>query len=208
MLRLEKLFTEAARDVSTLNARASSDIRNDLNNGMCDDVILIFARGTYASGNIGGGFGNGIGIAFADALAAAEPGRVIVQGVEPYPALVSGYLAGGSELGAKSMAALTVKAASQCPQAKIVWGGYSQGAQVTHKAAARIPTALHARIHAIVLFGDPYDGDAFPGALNSKVRTWCHNDDPICDGLPFPIGGHLTYAEDAPAAAQWVASKV
>ncbi|KAI5850745.1 cutinase [Tricharina praecox] len=155
-----------------------------------------------------GNLGTGVGPAFVDAVSAAEPGRVIVQGVLPYPALVIGYLAGGSEEGAESMVALTQKAATQCPSAQIIWGGYSQGAQVTHKAAAKLPTALYSKIAGIVLFGDPYDGDAFPGTLNNNVRTFCNDDDPICDGLPLPIAGHLTYDEDAGAAGAWVAALV
>ena len=55
------------------------------------------------------------------------------------------------------MVALTQKAALQCPSARIVWGGYSQGAQVTHKAAAKLATSLYSKIAGIVLFGDPYD---------------------------------------------------
>ncbi|CCX07914.1 cutinase-domain-containing protein [Pyronema domesticum] len=204
--RLEKAFQDAAvgKQTSTVSARAGSDVRNDVINGQCNDIILIFARGTYGSGNIG----TGIGVAFADNLIAQRPGKVAVQGVQPYAALISGYLAGGDEEGANSMASLTAKAVSQCPNSKIIWGGYSQGAQVTHKAAARISTSLHSKIYAIALFGDPNDGQAFPGALNGKVRTWCHSNDPICDGIPLPIDGHLTYEADAPAAAAWAASRV
>lgn len=143
-----------------------------------------------------------------DALAALKPGKTIVQGVIPYAATVAGYLAGGDSQGADSMVALTARAASQCPGASIVWGGYSQGAQVAHKAAARLATALHNRIKAIVLIGDPNDGDALPGALNGKSKTWCHDNDYICDGLPLPIGGHLDYEKDAPAMAAWVVTKL
>jgi cutinase len=170
--KIDNLFSKAAASSSpAIRVRQSSDTRNDLIDGMCDDVIIIFARGTYGAPNyapdplvrcdvdlvvIGSGnIGTGIGPAFVDAVSAAEPGRVIVQGVLPYPALVSGYLAGGSEIGADSMAALTSRAASQCPSARIVLGGYSQGAQVTHKAAARLNSALFPRIAGIVLFGDP-----------------------------------------------------
>ncbi|KAI5796170.1 cutinase-domain-containing protein [Pyronema domesticum] len=195
---------EAAQHAPGLVTRQSSDTRNDLINGMCNDIILIYARGTNGSGNIG----TGIGTAFADELAKAEPGRVIVQGVQPYAATVDGYFAGGDEQGADSMASLTQRAATQCPNAKIVWGGYSQGAQVNHKAAARLAAGLENRIYAIALFGDPDNQQPFPGTLNTKWRTWCHTDDPICAGQPLPVGGHLTYDKDAPEAAAWVASRV
>jgi len=108
-----------------------------------------------------------------DALSDSEPSRVIVQGVLPYRASVVsapssvcgipadaqklGFLAGGSDEGADSMVALTNRAAMQCPSARIIWGGYSQGAQVTHKAAAKLSTGLYSRIAGIVLFGDPYN---------------------------------------------------
>jgi hypothetical protein len=116
--RLEALFADAAEadaanaanattssTTSSLRIRTSSDTRNDLNDGECDDIILIFARGTGSKSPIlpdcrdlrGSGFGcwhirkpgsgnigSGVGVAFADALAAAEPDKVIVQGVEPY----------------------------------------------------------------------------------------------------------------------------
>ncbi|KAA8895248.1 cutinase-domain-containing protein [Sphaerosporella brunnea] len=201
----DALFSAAASPPAsaTVETRTSSDIREDLNNGLCADVILIYARGTYSSGNIG----TGIGVAFADALAAALP-SVIVQGVEPYNNNIAGYLAGGDNTGADSMVALTEKAASQCPNAKIVWGGYSQGCQVTHKAGAHLPSAYYPRIAGIMLFGDPDNGQAFPGSLNNHVKTYCHSDDPICDGIPLPIAGHLTYADNAAEAAAVVATWV
>lgn len=60
------------------------------------------------------------------------------------------------------MADLTVKAAKQCPNASIIWGAYSQGAQVTHKAAALLSASYYSRIKQIVLFGDPYDVRSVP----------------------------------------------
>lgn len=55
------------------------------------------------------------------------------------------------------MASLTEKAAAQCPNAMIVWGGYSQGAQVAHKAAKVLSSEYYKRIISVVVFGDPYD---------------------------------------------------
>jgi hypothetical protein len=87
--RLEKAFQDAAvgKQTATISARAGSDVRNDVINGICNDIILIYARGTYGSGNIG----TGIGVAFADNLIAQRPGKVAVQGVQPYAALVVGF---------------------------------------------------------------------------------------------------------------------
>ncbi|KAF8247822.1 cutinase, partial [Wilcoxina mikolae CBS 423.85] len=169
----------------------------------CNDVVIIYARGTFGSGNIG----CDVGAAFVDAVSAAEPGRVIVQGV-PYNADILGYLNGGSEDGAKNMAALIEKAASQCPSAKIVLGGFSQGAQVTHKAVARIAATLSTKVAGIVLFGDPDNDQPFPGVPKKNVLTFCNLDDPICFGIPLPILGHQKYKKDAVKAAAWVAGKV
>ncbi|PWW77665.1 Carbohydrate Esterase Family 5 protein [Tuber magnatum] len=177
--------------------------RSELIAGRCNDIIVIFARGTTEPGNVG----DDVGPSFFDALAALEPGRVIVQGVN-YPADILGYLQGGSDSGASDMADLVGRAASQCPDSKIVLSGFSQGAQVTHKAAKKIPTSLQPKVAAIVLFGDPNNGAAFPGTLNANVKTFCHEGDLICHGLPIPTEAHLHYEDDAPEAAAFVAARV
>lgn len=53
----------------------------------------------------------------------------------------------------------------------VVMSGYSQGAQVTHKAAAQVSDKT--RVVAIVLFGDPQNGQAISGFASSKVKTFC-----------------------------------
>jgi cutinase len=78
----------------------------------------------------------------------------------------------------------------QCPGSRIEISGFSQGAQVTHKAAKLLSPSLHSRIHAIVLFGDPNNGHPFPGTLNKNVKTFCHKGDLICDGIPIPLTQH------------------
>lgn len=59
-----------------------------------------------------------------------------------------------------------------------------------------------------MLFGDPNNGDPFPGSLNSNVKTFCHDGDLICDGWPIPMPAHATYEYDAPAAAEYVAARL
>ncbi|KAF8242629.1 alpha/beta-hydrolase [Wilcoxina mikolae CBS 423.85] len=106
------------------------------------------------------------------------------------------------------MAALIEKAVSQCPSAKIVLGGFSQGAQVTHKAMARIAATLSTKVAGIVLFGNPDNGQPFPGVLKKNVLTFCNLDDPICFGIPLPILGHQKYKTHTAKAAAWVTGKV
>ena len=44
--RVDKAFQDAAA-APAVAAHFSGDTRNDLNEGKCDEVIIIFARGTY-----------------------------------------------------------------------------------------------------------------------------------------------------------------
>jgi len=101
------------------------------------------------------------------------------------------------------MAASAKRAAVQCPDSKIVLSGFSQGAQVTHKAAKLLSPSLHSRIGAIVLFGDPNKGKLFPDLLNRNVKTFCHEGDLICSGIPIPLDQHSnvsTALSPAPSA--------
>jgi hypothetical protein len=63
-----------------------------------------------------------------------------------------GYLEGGDPAGSATMAGLINTAASKCPSTEIVLGGYSQGAQLVHKAAATLSATVTARISAGKLF--------------------------------------------------------
>ena len=50
---------------------------------------------------------------------------------------------------------LVTKAISTCPSSKIVMGGYSQGGQLVHKAAALLPASAMEAVSSVVIFGDP-----------------------------------------------------
>jgi cutinase len=67
--------------------------------------------------------------------------------------VIGDYLLGGSNSGAKDMAASVKLAKKQCPSSKVVLSGFSQGAQVTHKAAKLLDQSLYGVVGAIVLFG-------------------------------------------------------
>ncbi len=127
------------------------DTRNDLVNGACLPVTVIFSRGTIEPGNVG----LLAGPPFFDALGSLIGSEnLAVQGVN-YPASILGYLIGGDPNGANTMASLTNQAASQCPHTQIVLSGYSQGSQVVHLAAAKLSQAVANRVSSVVLFGDP-----------------------------------------------------
>lgn len=52
-------------------------------------------------------------------------------------------------------AVLVTQAQSQCPSAKVVMSGYSQGAQLVHNAAKLLPAATMSALSSVVVFGDP-----------------------------------------------------
>ena len=161
---------------------------NDLLNGVCKNLALIFARGTTESGNIGGI----VGPPFVNALVSMlGKGQVAVQGVNNYPADVQDFLAGGSVIGSQDMAALIAQAMTQCPQTKLCVSGYSQGAQVAHNAANLITPAQTNFINSVVLFGDPDDGEAFGKVSPSRVSTDCHLFGTYISELMLVIGNKI-----------------
>ncbi|KAJ3570621.1 hypothetical protein NP233_g4284 [Leucocoprinus birnbaumii] len=172
----------------------------------CADVFVFFARGTTETPTLGTVVGPGFS-ANLGAKLAARGMSLSFQGV-PYPATVGGYLAGGDEGGANTMAASVTQAASNCPNAAIVISGYSQGAQVTHKAAARLSSSVVNRVNAAVTFGDPDQNDAYPGVINSRKLIFCNQGDLICLGQPIVLAPHLAYGANVGEAADFVVAHV
>lgn len=97
----------------------SADTRNDLLDGPCKAVTVIFARGTTESGNIGAVVGPWLDAALDSRLGS----NVAFQGVD-YAATIEGYLAGGSAAGASTLASLVNLAITKCPSSQIVLSGY------------------------------------------------------------------------------------
>jgi cutinase len=132
--------------------------------------------------------------------------NVAIQGVD-YPASVSGFLVGGSPLGAHEMARLTNETMMLCPSTAIVLSGYSQGAQVVHLAAASLPANTTAKISSVVLFGDPRNGTVVQGVDAARVVTFCNKGDNICQGGDAILPAHLNYSSNAAGAAMFVMQK-
>jgi hypothetical protein len=107
----------AAAPTANLQMRQTTS-SDDILNGDCGTVNYIFARGTTEVGNLGTVIGPGFGRALGQRM-----GDVAVQGVD-YPANVAGFLAGGSNAGADTMAELARQSISQCPGVPIVMSGY------------------------------------------------------------------------------------
>jgi cutinase-like protein len=178
----------------------------------CADVEVVFARGTSEPPGVGG-----VGQAFVDALRAQAGTR----SVEVYPV---NYVA-SSDFGDRMEFARTVvdgirdagahvqSTAANCPNTRIVLGGYSQGAAVAgFVTSASVPDAVPAEyrpfvpnpmppevanhVAAVVLIGKPSDQfmrdiGAPPIVIGplyaAKTTDLCAPDDTICNGAP--VGG-------------------
>ncbi|KAI9689740.1 MAG: hypothetical protein M1822_009622 [Bathelium mastoideum] len=170
----------------------------------CPDVSIFFARGTTETGTIG----TIVGPPFEAALDSALGASTFTFTGVPYAADIAGFEEGGDPAGAAEAAGLANAAIASCPSTQIVLSGYSQGAQVIHKAAPELSTAARNAVRAIVVFGDPDDGQPFSGISESKVDTFCAAGDEICAGTSIVSAAHLSYGIDVGAAAAFVKSKV
>ncbi|KAF8912246.1 cutA, cutinase A [Gymnopilus junonius] len=185
--------------LATISAFAAPTARQS-----CADVTVIFARGTTELPPIG----TIVGPPFELALQSTMGSKTLsFQGVD-YAATIAGFLEGGDPQGAANMAQDVISTANSCPDTKIVMSGYSQGGQLVHLAVPQLSSAVQQRVNAIVIFGDPDNGEPFPGNLNSVEKTFCAEGDDICAHGDLVLPPHLSYGADAPAAASFVMSTI
>ena len=182
----------------------------------CADVEVVFARGTGEAPGVGG-----VGQSFVDALRAQAAPRTVnvyavnyaasnnfTAGVEFARTVVDGIRDAGNRIQAT---------AANCPDTRIVLGGFSQGAALAgYVTSAEIPADLPPayasyipeplapeiadRVAAVTLFGTPSESflrtyGAPPiriGPLYApKTIQLCAPGDTICDGTP---GGQPSFA--------------
>ena len=77
-----------------------STIENDVVQGRCADLTIIYARGTGETGNVGAVVGPPFFLAVADSMGGRE--NIALQGVD-YAATAQGFLDGGDKAGSKTM---------------------------------------------------------------------------------------------------------
>lgn len=183
----------------------------------CPDVEVVFARGTSEPPGVGG-----VGQAFVDALHARVGDRSFSVYPVNYPA--SSDFTAGVEFAATVVegirdAANHIQAtAANCPNTRIVLGGFSQGATVAgFTTSAVIPEGVPAafvpppmppevadHVAAVVLFGKPSaqwlrDAGAPPIVIGPlyvpKTIDLCADGDTICNGAPLggPTVAHAMY---------------
>lgn len=149
----------------------------------CPDAELIFARGRMESPGAGQ-----IGNALASALRAKSGKNVALYAVK-YPADTQ------IDIGANDMSARVQYMSANCPNTRLVLGGYSLGAAVSDVVLAvpfaafgfknPLPPGADQKIAAVALFGN---GISWVGPIanfnpiyRDRTIELCHGDDPICN---------------------------
>jgi cutinase len=177
----------------------------------CPDAEVVFARGTGEPPGVGGA-----GQAFIHSLTAQVPGKSV--GVYPvnYPATPD-YV-NSARAGAGDAVAHVQGTAANCPNTKIVLGGYSQGAGVMDMTSYQLSPQVANHVAAVALFGNPQSNyakqlsdsqiPAINASYSSKTIDICLPDDEIC-AEGGSILTHLGYVPDATdQAATFVAGRL
>ncbi|RBQ82935.1 hypothetical protein VDGD_09278 [Verticillium dahliae] len=188
-----------------LEARQSVN-RNDLERGSstaCPRVIFIYARATGEPGNMG----TSAGPAVARVLEAKYRNAVWVQGVGgAYRADLLSNLqpAGASAAAIAEARRLLDLAASKCPSARVVTGGYSQGSAVMAGTLGGASQRTKSQVQGVVLFGytrNAQSGGRVPGFPVERTRVFCRAGDMVCRGSLMVGPAHFGYAGDAAGPA-------
>ena len=174
----------------------------------CPDVEVVFARGTTEDPGVGP-----TGQAFVDSVRARLGAKSI--GVYPvdYPATIDFPTA---LVGVRDASTHIEATAANCPNTKMVLGGFSQGAAVMGFVTANVipdgapegapnpmPPGIANHVAAVALFGKP--NARFMGAINqpqivvgpayaAKTMDLCVPDDFVCSG-GRDFNAHMQYAD-------------
>ena len=185
----------------------------------CPAAQVIFARGRYESP------GTGIlGNAFINSLESKVNKSITTYAVK-YPADTE------IDIGANDMSHHIQDMANNCPDTRLVLGGYSLGAAVTDVVLAApigafgfdspLPPGMDQHIAAVALFGN---GSQWAGPItnfspvyNDRTIELCHGADPICnpadpntwkENWPQHLANAYIDAGMANQAADFVAGKL
>lgn len=163
----------------------------------CPDVEIVFARGTTEPPGVGG-----VGQAFVDSLRSQLGARSVGVYAVDYPA--SRDFVSSTPAGANDASTHIQSMAANCPNTRMVLGGYSQGAGVIDLSTTAMPPEVADHVAAAALFGGPrseFADTLSPGPLPTvgalyaaKTIDLCVPNDPICsDGRD--MRAHVAYVE-------------
>ncbi|KAK5996356.1 Cutin hydrolase [Cladobotryum mycophilum] len=178
-------------------------IQDTEKDGQYGDVTVLFARATCESGNVGVLVGPFLKKELQKRLGNKT---VALQGAK-YPGIIEDYYSPNPENG-KPMADMIKSTIANCPNTKIVVGGFSQGCMVAHDAMDFLDADSASKVKAFVTFGDPYSQKAVAQIDQSKVKIYCHVGDNICVHGPLVLPQHVTYGLDVADAASFIISQL
>jgi cutinase len=179
----------------------------------CPDVEVVFARGTTEPPGVGG-----IGQAFVDSVRSQLGGRSVGVYAVNYPA--SNDFSRSAPAGGDDMSAHVQAMAANCPNTRMVLGGYSQGAAVVDLATTQMPADVADNVAAAAEFGgarSAFADSLSPGPLPSvgplfaaKTIEMCVPNDPICYQGGSDMRAHGAYVQTGMVndAAAFAASRV
>ncbi|MCL6734542.1 cutinase family protein [Streptomyces neyagawaensis] len=183
----------------------------------CTDLDVVSARGTFEPGTLGFIVGDPV----YSALRQKISGKSLSSYKVNYPADLSPTSAAQ---GNADLVNHVRSQAASCPNQRFVLVGYSQGANVVDNSigissagavvgspiVATIPAALEPRVAAVLLFGNPIRaiGKSVTGVYQSRTIDFCAAGDPICESGGGDVGAHLSYRNNADAAAAFAAGRV
>lgn len=182
---------------------------------VCNDVEVVFARGTLEDPGIGR-----VGQAFVNELRNRIGYRTMGVYAVNYPASYD-FLAAAD--GANDASAYIQNIVNNCPNTKLVLGGYSQGAAVIDIITSvpfpaigftnPMPPAVADRVAALAVFGNPSAKIGMPLTASplygTKAIDLCNAGDPVCSS-GNSVGAHRSYGPDGSAsqAAAFVAGRL
>ena len=165
----------------------------------CPDVEVVFARGTTEPPGVGG-----VGQAFVDSLRSQAGGRAITVYPVNYPA--TNAFSSSIAAGANDASGHVQSTAANCPNTKMVLGGYSQGAAVMDVITTQMPPEVANHVAAVAVFGNPSPSGTFARGLGSsslpgigglyagKTIDMCMPGDPICTN-GVSMAPHVQYVQ-------------
>lgn len=174
-------------------------------NAACNDVEVVFARGTREAPGIGR-----VGDAFVNDLRNLVGNRSLGVYAVNYPASYD-FLAAAD--GANDASAYIQNVVNNCPNTRLVLGGYSQGAAIIDVLAAipfpaigfnnPLPPDVANRVAALAVFGNPSTKLGLPltssPTYGARAIDLCNPGDPICSS-GNDVQTHRDYGPDGSAA--------
>ncbi|KAF6839175.1 cutinase [Colletotrichum plurivorum] len=215
-----------ANEIARLSTRATGPVSKEFTMGGCRDVIFIFARGSTEVGNMATDIRRSVVADVNAQLQGATVGpptsdglkkrygenKVATEGVDYAAALTPNFLPGGADpAGVIEMKKLLTDATGKCPNAKIVAGGYSQGAAIAHRSIESLPDQAKSRILGVITYGDTQttqDKAQIPNFPKDKLKIICNDGDKVCTGTLEITPAHLDYQKRVPEAVEFLVGKI